>query len=194
MGKRSQRKGADGERELAAILREYGYTVERGGSMSFGEVPDLVGLPGIHIEVKRCEQVRLSEWIQQAETDSKRFGDGIRRSHSEAVDKWNELDGSKLSDDAKLLEMNIPMNQVQFQQLCTKHKDNSLMLSLLCQYADRHRDSDLYADRPADAATRKAEFDDYAARAANVCREPQSIRAGLFLENNGVAESVSYEY
>lgn len=77
MGKRSRRKGADGERELAAILREYGYTVERGGSMSFGEVPDLVGLPGIHIEVKRCEQVRLSEWIQQAETDSKRFGDGM---------------------------------------------------------------------------------------------------------------------
>lgn len=77
MGKKSQRKGADGERQLAAILREYGYTVERGGSMSFGEVPDLVGLPGIHIEVKRCEQVRLSEWIQQAETDSKRFGDGM---------------------------------------------------------------------------------------------------------------------
>lgn len=34
-GKRSQRKGADGERELAAILREYGYPIERGGSMSF---------------------------------------------------------------------------------------------------------------------------------------------------------------
>ena len=77
MGKRSQRKGADGERELAVILREYGYTVERGGSMSFGEVPDLVGLPGVHIEVKRCEQVRLSEWIQQAEKDSKRFCDGM---------------------------------------------------------------------------------------------------------------------
>lgn len=76
-GKASQRKGADGERELAAILREYGYIVERGGSMSFGEVPDLVGLPGVHVEVKRCEQVRLSEWMQQAEADSKRFRDGM---------------------------------------------------------------------------------------------------------------------
>ena len=76
-GKASQRKGADGERELAAILREYGYIVERGGSMSFGEVPDLVGLPGVHVEVKRCEQVRLSEWMQQAEADSKRFSDGM---------------------------------------------------------------------------------------------------------------------
>lgn len=85
-GKRSQRKGADGERELAAILREYGYPIKRGGSMSFGDVPDLVGLPGIHIEVKRAEQVRLSEWMAQALRDSKRFRDGIpavfhRRSH-----------------------------------------------------------------------------------------------------------------
>lgn len=76
-GKASQRKGADGERELAAILREYGYIVERGGSMSFGEVPDLVGLPGVHIEVKRCEQVRLSEWMKQAERDSQHFKDGL---------------------------------------------------------------------------------------------------------------------
>lgn len=76
-GKASQRKGADGERELAAVLREYGYEIKRGGSMSFGEVPDLVGLPGIHIEVKRCEQVRLSEWMQQAERDSQHFKDGL---------------------------------------------------------------------------------------------------------------------
>ena len=76
-GKASQRKGADGERELAAVLREYGYEIKRGGSMSFGEVPDLVGLPGIHIEVERCEQVRLSEWMQQAERDSQHFKDGL---------------------------------------------------------------------------------------------------------------------
>lgn len=76
-GKASQRKGADGERELAAVLREYGYEIKRGGSMSFGEVPDLVGLPGVHVEVKRCEQVRLSEWMNQAEADSKRFSDGM---------------------------------------------------------------------------------------------------------------------
>ncbi len=76
-GKASQRKGADGERELAAVLREYGYEIKRGGSMSFGEVPDLVGLPGVHVEVKRCEQVRLSEWMKQAEADSKRFSDGM---------------------------------------------------------------------------------------------------------------------
>lgn len=38
-GKKSQRKGAAGERELAAILQEHGYDCTRGGSLSFGEVP-----------------------------------------------------------------------------------------------------------------------------------------------------------
>lgn len=76
MGRKSQRKGADGERELAAILREHEYAVERGGSLSFGNVPDITGLPGVHIECKRCEQARLSEWMAQAERDSQYFRDG----------------------------------------------------------------------------------------------------------------------
>ena len=73
-GRSSQRKGAAGERELAALLREYGYPVERGGSLSFGEVPDLTGLPGIHIECKRAEQLRPYDWMAQAERDAARFG------------------------------------------------------------------------------------------------------------------------
>ena len=75
-GRSSQRKGADGERELAAVLREYGYVIERGGSMSFGEIPDLVGLPDIHIEVKRVERLNVPEAMKQAERDSAHFHDG----------------------------------------------------------------------------------------------------------------------
>lgn len=75
-GRSSQRKGADGERELAALLRSYGYNVERGGPRSFGELPDLSGLPGVHIECKRSETLRLSEWIAQAARDAEKFRDG----------------------------------------------------------------------------------------------------------------------
>lgn len=77
MGKASQRKGAAGERELAGKLREYGFDIRRGGSLSFGEVPDLVGLPGVHIECKRVERLNVPEAMQQAITDSARFADGI---------------------------------------------------------------------------------------------------------------------
>ena len=77
MGAASQRKGAAGERELASRLREYGYEIERGGSLSFGEVPDLVGLPGVHIECKRVERLNVPEAMQQAVKDSARFQDGM---------------------------------------------------------------------------------------------------------------------
>lgn len=76
MAKSSQRKGADGERELVEILQQNGYQVERGGSETFGKVPDIFGLPGIHIEVKRVERLNISEAMTQAIRDAQRFGDG----------------------------------------------------------------------------------------------------------------------
>lgn len=75
-GRKSACKGANGERELAAILEAEGYAIERGGSQSYGTVPDLMGLSGIHIEVKRKERLNLSDAMKQAEEDSERFHDG----------------------------------------------------------------------------------------------------------------------
>lgn len=76
MGAKSQAKGRRAELELARILQGYGYDVEPGRALNFGEEPDLCGLPGIHIECKRAEHLRLSEWLAQAERDAQRFGDG----------------------------------------------------------------------------------------------------------------------
>lgn len=75
MGKSSQRKGAAGERELAAYLAEEGYQTERGG-FCYGEKPDLYGLPGIHIEVKRVEALNVPKAMKQAAGDAEKFQDG----------------------------------------------------------------------------------------------------------------------
>lgn len=75
MGRPSQRKGAEGERELAKLLEAEGYQMERGGPC-FGTIPDLVGLPGIHVEVKRVERLNVTEAMHQAERDSIHFKDG----------------------------------------------------------------------------------------------------------------------
>ena len=61
--------------------------MEAGRAQSYGEVPDLSGLSGIHIECKRAETLRLSEWMEQSERDAAKFGDGLpavffRRSRS----------------------------------------------------------------------------------------------------------------
>lgn len=77
LGSSSQRKGRAGEQELAATLRSYGYDIQRGGSLSFGSVPDLVGLPGIHVEVKRVERLNISKAMAQAIRDADRFRDGM---------------------------------------------------------------------------------------------------------------------
>lgn len=77
MGKSQQRKGAAGERELAALLSAAGYECQRGGSLSFGEIPDVLGLPGIHIEVKRVEKLNVGEAMEQAIRDSDRMLDGM---------------------------------------------------------------------------------------------------------------------
>lgn len=77
MGKSSQQKGRRGEIELAERLRGYGYPVTAGASMSFGGVPDLSGLAGIHIEVKRRECPDVLAALRQAATDAERFGDGL---------------------------------------------------------------------------------------------------------------------
>lgn len=76
-GRKSQAKGAGGERELVSLLRAAGYPVERGGSQTFGAVPDVTGLPGIHVEVKRAEKLNLSDAMAQSIRDAQRFGDGM---------------------------------------------------------------------------------------------------------------------
>lgn len=68
----SRRKGAEGERELAAKLREYGYTARRGQQYSGANGDaDVVGLPGIHIECKRRERLDIHDAAAQARRDAK---------------------------------------------------------------------------------------------------------------------------
>lgn len=71
MGKASRDKGKRGERELAAKLREYGYEARRGVQYHGGEnSPDVIGLPGMHIECKRTESLRLWDALAQAKHDA----------------------------------------------------------------------------------------------------------------------------
>jgi Holliday junction resolvase - archaeal type len=71
MGKMSRDKGKRGELELAKILREYGYETRRGQQFcgAKGDA-DVIGLPGIHIEVKRVEKLNLYEAVKQSVRDS----------------------------------------------------------------------------------------------------------------------------
>ncbi len=71
MGKLSRDKGKVGEREVAALLREYGFEGKRGVQYQGGkDSADVTGLPGFHIEVKRTEKFALEAAMAQAKEDS----------------------------------------------------------------------------------------------------------------------------
>jgi hypothetical protein len=75
MAVNSKAKGARFERSLASRLREYGYDCRRGQQYcgANGDA-DVVGLPGLHIEAKHQETMRLYEWMSQAKRDCEGTG------------------------------------------------------------------------------------------------------------------------
>ena len=73
MGRKSLTKGKIGERELASELRRlFGVEARRGVQYSGGAgSPDVVAdIPGVHIEVKRCERLSLYPAMKQAIRDA----------------------------------------------------------------------------------------------------------------------------
>lgn len=68
----SRNKGAAGERELAGILKKYGYECRRGQQFcgANGDA-DVIGLTGIHIECKRVEKLNLDVAMDQAIRDAR---------------------------------------------------------------------------------------------------------------------------
>ena len=84
----SRQKGARGERELAHILKEYGYKARRGQQFSGANGDaDVVGLPHIHIECKRVEKLNLYSAMEQAKNDA-REGECPAVFHRKDREKW----------------------------------------------------------------------------------------------------------
>lgn len=73
----SKQKGARFERLLASRFRDEGYDDARRTAQycgNTGDASDVVGLPGIHVEAKHAEQMRLYDWIAQAKRDAEAGG------------------------------------------------------------------------------------------------------------------------
>lgn len=72
----SREKGKRFERELASFFRDYGYDAHRTSQYcgNTGDASDVVGLPGIHIEAKHQECIKIYDWMSQAIHDSGKSG------------------------------------------------------------------------------------------------------------------------
>jgi len=86
----SNRRGKVGERELAAFLREHGFEEARRGVQysGGGDSPDVVGIPGYHLECKRTERTDLHAWMAQATNDSAGTGKVPVVAHRRNRSEW----------------------------------------------------------------------------------------------------------
>ena len=100
MGKFSRDKGKRGELEFAKLCKKHGFESRRGQQYSGTETSaDVVGLEGIHIEVKRTEKLNLYDAIDQVKRDKNKSDLGIvahrRNNHKWLVimdaDEWFNL-------------------------------------------------------------------------------------------------------
>lgn len=84
----SKRKGNHGENELAHILSDHGYQSRRGFQIN-GQTDeaDVIGLPGIHIECKRVEQLNIYKAMDQSKRDA-RDGEIPVVIHRRNRDEW----------------------------------------------------------------------------------------------------------
>lgn len=68
----SRKKGKTGELEIAAILRDYGYDCRRGQQYCGGNGDaDVVGLPYVHLEIKRVERLNIEDAMSQSKRDAR---------------------------------------------------------------------------------------------------------------------------
>lgn len=115
MGKiNSKKKGARGELEFSHVCEKYGFnkvyrTAQTNGKLEQSEA-DCVGLPGIHIEVKRVESLNIYNAIDQAVRDASVKTDVKlpivfhRKNHkpwlaTSTLDTWMKLYKSWLKDE-----------------------------------------------------------------------------------------------
>ena len=86
-------------------------------------------------EAAQTEENRLRGEMHAARVEAEdalysAYSDGLRR-----IKDWFTLDGSKLTDDVKLLEIGVTAKQ--FNELVEKYVGNYTMLNALHRYADR---------------------------------------------------------
>lgn len=87
-------------------------------------------------EAAQHEAERQNKTLKQARAAVE---ETIRAAHGEgrrAAESWGRLDGSKLTDDIKLLDAGL-VDVEAFKDLKARYKDNSSMLAALKKYADK---------------------------------------------------------
>ena len=85
-------------------------------------------------EAERANAAIMAK-LKEEQDNAKRIVADARAAGHNAAEAWGQLDGSRITDDAKLLEHGA-VTPEQFRGLVQKYQDNATMLQLLANYAE----------------------------------------------------------
>ena len=121
----SRNKGKKGELEIVHVLKELGFAEVRRGQQFSGANgdADVIGIKGLHIEVKRRERTDVNNWLIQAKKDARQGELPVvfhRRNHEE----WKA--SCRLCDFTTLIKAKeeLEILQRKFEELQRKVRDN----------------------------------------------------------------------
>ena len=85
-----KRKGKNGELEFVRLCKAEGFSARRTAQYcgNTGDAADVVGLPGVHVEVKRVERLNIEDAMAQAVRDSAKSGKVPIVAHRKNNEGW----------------------------------------------------------------------------------------------------------
>lgn len=126
-------KGYEHKKAIRDALKEYA-KAKQYAAKQVETIRELYGDEAADHEQER-QNKRIADARDTAETV-------ITANHRNAVkhtDEWGRLDGSKLTDDLRLLDANL-VDPAEFDRMKNKYSVNATMLSALRQYGDRQNE------------------------------------------------------
>lgn len=117
----------------------------------------------------------LNARLQQIESETSQAILEMQKQHNAAVEKWNQLDASKLTPDAAFFLQDLPMSDSQIEGLVTKHRNNPYMIGVMKAYSERHPHAPVYGLLPG-AEQRIEAYDKFVGSAYRASRD------GTYLE------------
>ena len=114
------------------------------------------------------------------------------------AEEWGKLNPSDLTDDVKLLQAGIHLNQKEFDALCQKYQNNGSMSRVLSEYADKHNREQkeglsgvIYKTQLATVESKSQRWDKLQRSAESIIGNIDGSGFGRGADNPFVAESVN---
>ena len=95
-------------------------------------------------DVAEAENAKLRDALQAARLEAEAAIREAQDAGRADAERWGKLSGAEMTDDAKLLQMDLSADQ--FADLVDRYKENGTMTTLLAQYAERKNNEAAAAD------------------------------------------------